>query len=328
MSKTFFKNYWPTSPGDTLNETVAYLFCQIRNKIACNLTNKSKFILALDILLPNIKKELLGIVLQEFEKLLLDIVELNLSITNIHVLKSKILYDLIYKSSYRFLLDNLDIHSDDSMIINKKDLYIKIVLQEDTVILENLIICLLFGSSQLSSNAFNKKLFNIQYLYIEILLQNLVIRISDITVYLIFNTEFTSDKVRIALQQRAIYNKQYLSTRGFEELKNNLFYQNLIHLYIDQPKAIYSNRYRLRIFSPYGIISKIVYMNRTDELKYLSYIQLLVTGFVEFQDFLIPKIKYIMFITGKIIIYISISFLDNIAQFFFRIIIRSLKKLN
>ena len=151
---------------------------------------------------------------------------------------------------------------------------------------------------------------------------------SDLIVYLIFNTEFTSDKVRLILQQCDIYNKQYLSTRGFEELKNNLLYQNLIYFYIDQPKAIYSNRYRIRIFSPYGIISKTVYMNRTDELKHLSYIQLFTTGLVELQDFLIPKIKYIMFITGKIILYISISFLDNIAQFFFRIIIRSFKKLN
>ena len=328
MSKIFLKNYWPISPGDTLNETVAYLFCQIRNKIAFNLTNKSKFTLALDLLLPNIKKELFSIIIQEFEELLLDILELDLSIDSIRILKSKILYDLIYKSSHKFLSDKLDIYSDDNMIINEKDLYIRIVLQEDIVILENLIICLLFGSSQLYGNAFNKKTYNIQYLYIEIFLQNLVIRIGDIIVYLIFNTEFTSDKVRLILQQCDIYNKQYLSTRGFEELKNNLLYQNLIYFYIDQPKAIYSNRYRIRIFSPYGIISKTVYMNRTDELKHLSYIQLFTTGLVELQDFLIPKIKYIMFITGKIILYISISFLDNIAQFFFRIIIRSFKKLN
>ena len=328
MSKIFVKNYWPISPGDTLNEAVAYLFCQIHNKIAFNLTNKSKFTLALDILLPNIKKELLSIVVQEFEELLLDILESNLGIANIHTLKFKILYDVIYKSSHRFLLDKLNIHSDDDMTINEKDIYIKILLQEDIVILENLIICLLFGSSQIERNTFNKKLHNVQYVYIEIFLQNLIIRISDIIVHLIFNTEFTSDKVRIIMQKQEIYNKQYLSIRGFEELKNNLFYQNLIYFYIDQPKAIYSNRYITRIFSPYGIISKTVYMNRTDELKHLSYIQLFVTGFVELQDFLIPKIKYVIFITGKIIIYISISFLDNIAQFFFRIIIRSFKKLN
>lgn len=328
MSTVFLNNHWPISPGDTLNTTVAYLFCQIRNKIAFNLTNKSKFILALDLLLPSTKKELLSIVVQEFEELLLDILELDLSTTNIRILKSKILYDLIYKSSHRFLSDNLNIGSHGNMIINKKDLYIKILLQEDIVILENLIICLLFGSSQLSDNIFNRKLHDIQYSYIEIFLQNLVIRISDTIAYLIFNTGFTSDKVRLVLQQKEIYNRQYLSIRGFEELKNNLFYQNLIYFYIDQPKAIYSNRYRIRIFSPYGIISKIVYMNRTGELKCLSYIQLLVTGFVEFQDFLIPKIKYIIFITGKLIIYLSISFLDNIAQFFFRIVIRSLKKLN
>lgn len=328
MSKIFLKNYWPISAGETLNQTVAYLFCQIRNKIAFNLTNKSKFLLALDLLIPSIKKELLTIVVQEFEEILLDVLELDLSISNIRLIKSKILYDLIYKSSHRFLSDNFNICSNDNMIINDKDLYIKILLREDILILENLIICLLFGSSQLSTNIFNKKSYNIQYSYIEIFLQNLVIRISDIIVYLIFNTEFASDKVRMILQQREIYNKQYLSTRGFEELKNNLFYQNLIYLYIDQPKAIYSNRYRIRILSPYGIVSKIVYMNRISELKYLSYIQLFVTGFVEIQDFLIPKIKYIMFITGKLIIYISVSFLDNIAQFFFRIIIRSFKKLN
>lgn len=320
LSKELLKKSWPSDISPCLDQFVACLFCQTRSKIAFSLVNKSQMVLVLDLVIPQMRKELLTLVLQEFETLVLDIIEAELSLKDLCILNQKILYDLICKSGDKFIDKILHINYKSHLKVDTKDLYFKSMLKDSKVILGNLIIYLLFGTSQF---------VNISFQYVESLLHNLIIKVGDLVLYLLFSKR-TMYKVVYqisALYSNTMFHPKSWSIRSMEQLQNNIIYQSLKYFYIDQPKAIYSNRYRVIILSSHGILEKTILVDRVGELNNLSYSQLLLPNLLEIQDFLMPKFKRIVFIAGRIVIYIGFSIINNLLLFFFHVVIRGLVKL-
>lgn len=318
LSRVPLRSPWPSTLDERLDKVVAYLFCQTKSKIMFNLANKSRNCLMLELIIPHVREKLLILVLQEFEALILDVAEEELSIADIYVLNSKILYDLVYKSGHKFVNNILRASNKLCLKIYPNDLYFRSILKDNKVISGNLIAYLLFGTSGV---------FGISFQYVEALLHNLIIKVSDLVLHIVLSRESIYKVIYQIRIPCLVFSQTYWSMRSIEELQNNMAYQHVKYFYVDQPKAIYSNRYQITILSPQGILSKTISVNRISELNDLSYVQLFLPSLLEIQDFLIPKLKYMVFIVGRIIIYISFSVVNNLLQFFLHTITRGFVKL-
>ena len=309
--------YWPKDLNENLDHYIAYLFCQTRSKITLNLVNQSQRVLALNLIVVQKKKQLLTLVLQEFEVLLLDIIELDLNVTEISILRNKLLYDLIYKSCQQFVNNILGLKQNFSINICTKDLYLLALLKDSKVNFENLVNYLLFGSQGNIIISLN---------YVEFLLQNLILQISGIIVYLFLcktTTHKWFSRLRKSYQSTVIL-PSFESIRSLERLQNSITLQKLKYFYIDQPKDMYNSQYQISMLTSKGIIDKTIIINRTSEFRNLSYVQLFIPNLIEIKDFITPQIKNMIIGTSQILIHICINIFNNLFYFVFYILLRKI----
>lgn len=318
--------YWPHKQGVNLNSEVANLFFYTRQKFSNNLINHTSYNLYIDILDNSVRGQLFSIVLTELEILILDIVELDLSIQNIKLLNCKILYDLVQQSLKHFLLKLDD--SADIAVKYKSRNYLDLILSDHKITLEYLLIYVIFGSSFISKQSF---VFDELYTpreHVAVLLENLVIQISDLVVFTIFDNMQSLAKISSFIQKNSLCNTSYLSIRSLALFRNNLVIQKIIYLYIQKPKEIYSSRYKIWLISNKGLVCKYISVLRLEDLSKLSNIQLILVLFIEIQDILIPQIEKLLLIFSKVILYIFINFLGNSIIFCIRTILSGIHSIN
>nr|YP_010198528.1 hypothetical protein LK037_pgp161 [Gracilaria pacifica]UAD86944.1 hypothetical protein [Gracilaria pacifica] len=320
-------NYWPYKQGISLNHEVAYLFAHIRQKFNENLSNNTKDYLYIDILNNSVKHKLFSIVLVELEILVLDLVELNVTLEGIQILKDKIFYDLIQKVVARFLIE-FAVNSPFVILIqSKRYYYLQVTLLEYKWLLENLLTYLIFGSMYIDNYifAFDQKHTPIKH--VEILLENVMIQISNLAVFMILENLKSLSNIITFLKKNKLCNSSYISIRSLASFRNNLFYQNLSYLYIIQPKYIYSNRYKVWLVGHKGLVTRYIYAYRLDDFIQLSYLQLIIITLIELQDFIIPKCEKFVLVLVKLILYVFIYILGNGIMFLVRIIILGIDNL-
>ncbi len=122
------------------------------------------------------------------------------------------------------------------------------------------------------------------------------------------------------LSNYRLCNNNYISTRSIALFKNKLIWQNLIYLYINQPKIIYNSRYQVWLISSNGLITKYIYASRVDDFIKLTKTKLVFLILIEIQDLLIPKIEKLLLILSKLTLYIIINILGNSTIFVVRTI--------
>nr|YP_009509196.1 hypothetical protein [Gracilaria vermiculophylla]AXI96846.1 hypothetical protein [Gracilaria vermiculophylla]QXU75060.1 hypothetical protein [Gracilaria vermiculophylla]WDZ67915.1 hypothetical protein [Gracilaria vermiculophylla] len=320
-------NYWPYKQGIYLNHEVAYLFVYIRQKCHENLSNNTKNYLYIDILNNSIKYKLFSVVLIELEVLVLDLVELNLSFKSIRLLKDKILYDLIQKVIANFLID-LDASISPLILIDiSRYSYLKFILLEYKWSLETILTYLIFGSIYIDSYVFAFDARSTPIKHVEILLESFMIQISNLAIFMILENMKSLSNIIIFLKKYKLSNASYVSIRSLAALRNNLFYQNLLYLYIFQPKYVYSNSYKVWLISSKGLVTKCIYASRLEDFTQLSYLQLIIITLIELQDFIVPKCKKLLLVLVKLILYIFINILGNGIIGLVRIIILGIDNL-
>jgi len=315
--------YWPNQQGIELNNEVAYLFSHTKNKFFHGLLhNTTNDLLPIDIIDNYNRSKLFSSVLQELEILILDIIELDLNIENIKLLNHKILCDLVEKS-----LINLNLNINQSNIIiltEQQSYYVSIFFFEHKLLLENILIYLIFGSYHIKTKIFAFENNRTPQKHVSILLENLIIQISNLTFFILLeNIQSLSETINFLLKNK-LCNSSYISTRSIALFRNNLMIQSLIQLYINQPKAIYSARYKVWILSSHGLICKYIHTTRLEELSRLSSLKLTLLLLIELQDIFIPYIEKFFLRLGKVLLYIIINILGNSIIFLIRIIISSL----
>ena len=316
--------YWPHKQGINLNSEVANLFFYTRQKLSNDLINKTNYNLYIDILDNTVREQLFSIVLTELEILILDIVELDLSIRNIQLLNRKLLYDLVQKSLQHFLFQ-LNISSDVSLKY-KAENDLDVTLVDHKLLLEYFLVYVVFGSSSMSNTIF---VFDVLYTPIEhvsILLENLIIQISNLVVFNILEDMHSLAKINYFIQQNSLCNSSYLSIRSLALFRNNLIIQKFIYLYIQKPKEIYSSRYRIWLISNNGLVCKYISVVRLDDLSKLSNMQLAFILLIEIQDLIIPQLEKLLLLLSKVILYIFINFLGNSIIFCIRTILEFIHK--
>nr|QVY58118.1 hypothetical protein [Eucheuma denticulatum] len=319
--------YWPQNQSFELNKQVANLFSNTRQKFSYNLFNKTNDNLYLDLLDNLHKKQLFTIVLIEVEIVLLDIIELDVSIEMIQLLSYKILYDIIQKSVKRFYNKTESIYKNiDST--NCKSYYLQITLSEYKWLLECLLIYLIYGTSQIKKNIFVFDNTHTPSQHVSILFENLVIQISDLVICIIVESIQSLSNIIFFIRDYGLCNSSYVSFRSIALFRNNLILQNFIRFYINQPKAIYSSRYKVWLLSSDGLVSKYIYISRLEDISSLSTIQLVSLFLIEIQDLIIVKLEKFLLVLTKLFIYILINLLSNSIIFCIRSIVVSINNIS
>nr|YP_009295208.1 hypothetical protein BI108_pgp187 [Dasya binghamiae]AOH77220.1 hypothetical protein [Dasya binghamiae] len=319
--------YWPNKQGIQLNNSVVNLFYDTRKKFIHNLSNNTNYYLCTDLLNNIYKKKLFNIILEELEKLILDIIELNLNKKNLRKLNYQILCDFINKISNNFI-SNKETNNNEYLNKNHYTFYnfSNLLLKEHKILIENLLIYLIFGSSMINNNIFIFNKYYTPYQHVQILFENFIIQSSNFIMSKLFNKFLSLSELIHFLKKNEICNSSYISTRSIALLLNNLQWQNIIYSYIYFPKLIYSARYQVWLFSSQGIITKYIYLFRLKEGYQLSQIQMILLFFIEFKDICIPKIEKFFIITIKYLIYIIINIISSLIILITRIIISYIYK--
>lgn len=311
--------YWPNQQGVELNSQISYLFKKAYLKLNSSLHNKTSDLLSIDILNEYMKKELFQIVLLELEILVLDIIEVEISIEDLKVLNQKILLDLINKSLRSFSLLVNHQHNVNNYI--NISYLAKRLFSEHHFLLQDLLIYLIFGYSKKDQTTYFVHNVKVPIKHIEILLDNLVIQIADIVFYELMNSKKTLSLLFKFLKENYLCHSAYISARSIATFKNNLLWYNLIAYYIKHPVVIYNNRYKVWVFTNNGLYSNYVYADRENNLKILSNLQIFILIILEFQDFISPKIKNILFSVGKFSIYLFKYVINNSINLLFKSIV-------
>ena len=312
-------SYWPYKQGIDLNNEVASLFFITKRKLTNNLSNQTSYNLYIDILDDQFKSKLFKIILMELEILILDIIELDLTIQNIEFLKHKILSDLLRKTLNSFLsyIDN------DHYILSKfsTDTELVVLLSDYQLNLEYLLIYLIFGSSYISNYIFTFDQLNTPKEHIYILLENFVIQLANLVFFSVLKNIKSLAELTDFVQRNSLCNRSYISIRSLAFFRNSIIFQNLLYSYIQQPKEIYSSRYKVWLISSNGLVSKYIFMSRLKDLSKLSNLQLVFILLIELQDLIIPRLEKLLLVIGKFILYVFISLLGNSIIICVRVIV-------
>nr|YP_009396725.1 hypothetical protein [Ophidocladus simpliciusculus]ARW65911.1 hypothetical protein [Ophidocladus simpliciusculus] len=305
--------YWPNKQSINLNNAVVDLFINTENKLFKNLSNKTNEYLYIDIINSASTNKLLHIIIDEFKKLILELVELNLSKNKLREFNRQILIIFIkqvynkFKSKMKYTYEEIFILSNDELT-------------------NSLLIYLLLGSSYIDKHIFLFDPLYTPYKHIQILFENFIITISNIILKIVINELHSLPRINNFFKVTKMANKIYISGRSIAFFLNNLKLQHAVNAYIYDAKSLYSERKKVLIISSKGIIKKYISISQLTKLEKLSQLRLFFLFWLEIKDLFIPKIENLTIQVGKYIIYFSINLLSNIILILIKIIIFYLQK--
>lgn len=308
--------YWPNKQSTKLNHAVVDLFLDTENKLIYDLSNNTRYYLYIDILNNYNKTKLFNIILQELKKLILDLVELNLNKINLKNLNKKILYIFTQKVCVKFSKEVNKKYNKNNTLVNTKT----------NILIENLLIYLIFGSSCIDNNLFLFDQMYTPYKHVQILFENFIVYTSNITIENLFSKITKSYYVNNCITNKIICNKSYISNRSIILFLNNLKWQNFFYSYIHQPKCIYNERQQVWLITSKGLIIKYIHITRTEEIKNLTKLKIFFLLWLEIKDIIIPKIEKLLIQIGQYLIYFSVNLFSNTIIIIMRVIIFYLNK--
>lgn len=308
--------YWPNKQSIKLNNAIVDLFLDTENKLMFNLSNKTSHYLYIDILNNINKNRLFNLILEEFKRLILNLVELNLSKGSIKNLNNQIFYIFIEKICVNF-----------SYTINQKYKHkYKLISIENNALIKNLLIYLILGSSYVDSNSFLFDQMYTPYKHVQILFENFIVYTSNIVIQNLVHELTILSEINTFLKSKQICNNSYISSRSIVLFLNNLKWQSFLQSYIYQPKCMYNERYQVWLISSNGIVTKYIYGSRVEEIKKLTKFKIFFLLWMETKDIIIPKIERVLTQIGKYLLYVSISLVSNTIILLMKVIIFYLNK--
>nr|YP_009391358.1 hypothetical protein [Platysiphonia delicata]ARW59502.1 hypothetical protein [Platysiphonia delicata] len=312
--------YWPNHQSAELNYHIALLFKITYKKLFQNLSNNTNHYLYTDLLNDKNKKKLLIIILKEFEILILDIIELNIQKKHLTKINYKIFHDFVNKVSKSFIKTIDEYQKEKGILLEYSFQYPIIYNDGNEHLLKYLLFYLVFGSSSIDQKTFNFNKFYTPYKHVQILFENLIVQTSNLSMENICR-DFTSiEELFLFLRKYNICHSMYISPRSIALFFNNLYWQNLMHIYINKPKEIYSAIQQVWILSYRGLIIKNIYLARIKICQNLNKMQVFLLMVLEIRDIIVPKIENYVVIIVKYIIYVMLSIFSNITILVIRLI--------
>lgn len=133
----------------------------------------------------------------------------------------------------------------------------------------------------------------------ETILQNLLIQLANGVVQPLLNRFADVEEVK-----QSFYDRRLISTREIERFRNNLSWKYRLENYTGEPEKIFESRYELFVLVSRGIAKISVYAPRSQELKKLSGIPLLVTLVLELRDAIAPRLRAAIAFIGNGFVYV------------------------
>jgi hypothetical protein len=240
--------------------------------------------------------------LAEIEILIIDIIELNLSVQELKQLSNQILLYLINATAKR-LLDFLE-SPEASFSISFHSNYNKLFFHEHVDGSHVLLTYLIFGSGSIKGNLFPFRSNKTPMYHVKALFENILVQTSNAIVFNLIENSNSVKKLNQLINNTSVSYYRHQSIRQISNFKNSLISQSLIGFYIYYPQNIYCGKYCIYLLSSRGIICKHVYLNRSHEYIKLSNYQLGSVVYLEVKDFIGPKLNQFIALIGKLMIYI------------------------
>nr|YP_009396927.1 hypothetical protein [Spyridia filamentosa]ARW66113.1 hypothetical protein [Spyridia filamentosa] len=319
--------YWPYKPGTELNNAVANLFFEIKEKISLNSNrNKTNYLLYIDILDNRNKIKLFKLILIKLEIIILKLIENNANINLVNLNQQEIFKKLFSNILDHFLQLTFNYNNETKANYSnttRNNRQIDAISKYSSFY--ELLIYLIFGSSYIEEELFAFDNQHTPQKHVTILLENFLIIISNQIIYYSIYKDKSLSNIVFFIKKNKLSNNLNISPRYLIAFYNNLIYQKTVYYYIEEPQEIYSNYYKVLLLNSKGIISQYIYKHRIEDLKKLCKIKNILLFFTEIRDILIPKIENFLLLSGKIILYIFINLLGNSILLIIRIIMLQIK---
>ena len=277
----------------------AALFASCINKLQFNLKNLTDVSLEIDILRTDKKRELLYLILQKITRILDEIGESQIELSQLYKLKNTILLDIWQAATTDFFGKYSRVQVGDSQLE-----IVTFLLQDAEIVQTEILNKIPLTHELLSYLLFQTDLRIDNTLYLAgsieakeqglMLLENLLIQVANGVVQPLLNRLVDVEDIK-----QNFYNRQIISTREIERFRNNLSWKYRLRNYITEAQAIFESRYELFVFAPRGIATISIYANRSQELAQLSGIPLFVTLVLEFRDAIAPPLQSLLSFLGN-----------------------------
>jgi DNA-binding NarL/FixJ family response regulator len=274
-------------------------------KLQGDLTNLTSTPLEIDILQGAQKRELLYIVLRQFEN---SLSELRFAQTQVQQIPEKqwvVLRDLWQLSLTEFFGKYFTLVNQKQKNIDVVDVLLQDAEEVTTTILNKipqvaeLLSHLLFQTALMVDN-YTYEVGTPEAMYrAEMLLDNLLIQVANAVMQPLLN-HFAEAEV---VKQR-FYTHSLMASRDIERFRNDLSWKYRLEQYVTEPQAIFESRYILWGLAGSGITKVPIYAPRTQELKQLQGIRLAVTLALELQDAIAPRLRTAVSFLGTGVVYV------------------------
>ncbi len=268
---------------------------RVRQQFNQPVTNNSGLLLETDLLRFEKQRELWNIILNRWETLLAELLEAQITPTDL----ASRCPDLVQRLWQEALTDFIGRY----YTLDGEDVLPTLLAQQDTV--RALILAKIpLVPDLLSFHLFQTPLRIDEVLYAAnsqiasdhaaILLENLVLQVANAVVQPLVNCFPHHPSVK-----QRFYRRNLISTRETERLRNQLSQRYRWQRYWDEPRAIFESRYQLLRIQNQAIVLYSVYGGRTAELAQLQGIPWLVTLGLEFQDAIAPVLRAVANYIGR-----------------------------
>lgn len=301
--------YWPNKQSIDLNLAVSNIFTQTHQKICFNIQNITKNYIASDVFDEDTKKHLALDLLAELEILIIDIVELNLTIQEIRQLNDQILLHLINTTGRRMLqfLKMQEIN----FCINFRSRYNRLFFYEHACGANILLTYLIFGSESVKNIYFPFSSHKTPFHHVKVLFENMILQISNTIAFNLLESSNSIIKTYSLIGNKSTQYCDNQSIRKLLNFKNNLTIRSLINFYIYYPQNIYCGKYSVYLLSSKGIALRHIYFNRLHDYIKLSNYQLGSITYLEIKDIVGPRFNQLMALIGKLVINLFLKIIEK-----------------
>ena len=288
----------PTSLCETLLQTTL-------GKIQLGLVNNTGYPLEIDILSLEKQRELLYLVIQEFQEILNQLRFVQLSGRELPERRSLLLRELWQTCLTRWISKYVSL----SQFPATSGSILDFVMKEAPVIesmrlnrlpqITPLLAYLLYEEPLEIDNVSYRPESPEAQARAEMLLHNLILEVANGVMEVILN-QFGEQKTI----KTSLYQKNYRSSREIARFRNELSWQYRQSYYIREPKAIFESRYELLVLRGNRIQLTSIYAARKEELEKLKGIRLGVTIALELRDAIAPRFRAIFGVVGQGVVYV------------------------
>ena len=283
--------------ADSANKTI---FERVVTEIQLGLDNKTAVLLEIDILQPEIKKNLCHLIVKRLSDTLDRIPIAKTSDRNYtDYLKSLWLWSISVFFSQHY-----------GQLTPEEEHNLAVIAEQNFKEIDTNIFNYIYGVPELLEYLLLQpgfKIDNVSYksddpeiiARIEFLLYNLIINLANSVIQVILNNFYDIEKFKYSL-----YQPEYKSDRQIARFRNQLSWKYRQEIYFDRPQNIFESRHRLYILDTGKIRNLYVYAPRKAELEQLTGIPWLSTIVIEIRDAIAPLVRKFIALAGSGIVFV------------------------